>query len=353
MCDFLFTKGLTMLTIFIMVLSGKATLRFSCMAWILLILYIPTCLAEPGEERYELKGKVVRADDGKPIKGVIPVVFLRGVTSPFTTNTLVGPSGNFGFKKLSPAPYRLIIAVPKWGEMEKSIEIGPSFANNKNQIEMEFSFSPDYQTETTDVVSLKQLTVPGKAKKEYREALKKLEKNEVDKAITLLKKAIKLAPNYSDAWNRLGTIYFVSGEYAEAEHHFRKAMEIDPNAFAPVVNLGAALYALGKIEESLLFNKKAVSMDPRDPLANSQLGLSYLALKMYSKAEDHLLKCKSLDPGHFSHPQVTLAELYRQLKDTQGMIRELKEFIFYHPDDAKVPALRKILAEIESASENQ
>ncbi|MFH1964867.1 MAG: tetratricopeptide repeat protein, partial [Acidobacteriota bacterium] len=251
-------------------------------------------------------------------------------------------------KKLSAAPYRLTIAVPNWGQMEQSIDIGPSFADEKNRVEMEFRFHPDYQTEETDVVSLKQLSVSGKAKNEYREALKKLEKKETDKAISHLERAVELAPHYAEAWNHLGTISFVSGEYAKAEKYFREALKYDPNSFSPIVNLGAALYALGRIEESLIFNQKAVSLNPRDPLANSQLGLSYLALKKYPEAEDHLLKCKSLDPAHFSHPQVTLAELYRQIQDIEGMLRELKEFIFYHPDDGKVPALRRILAEVKN-----
>ena len=274
-------------------------------------------------------------------------MFLRGVTTPFTTNTLVGLSGKFNFKNLSAAPYRMTIAVPNWGQMERSIDIGPSFADEKNRIEMEFRFQPDYQTEATDVISLKQLSISGKARKEYREALKDLEKKETEKAIAHLEKAINIAPNYSESWNRLGTIYFISGKFTEAEKCFRNALQNDHASFSPVVNLGAALYALNRIEESLTFNKKAVSMNPRDPLANSQLGLSYLALKKYPEAEDHLLKCKSLDPAHFSHPQVTLAELYRQQNDTEGMIRELKEFILYHPDDGKVPALRQILVEIE------
>ena len=284
---------------------------------------------------------------GNPSRGVVPVAFLRGVTSPFTTNTLIGPSGKFSFKKLSAAPYRLTIAVPNWGQMEQSIDIGPSFADSKNRIEMEFRFQPDYQTETTDVVSLSQLTIPRKAKNEYRDAIKELEKKETARAVRHLERAVSIAPHYSDAWNRLGTISFVSREYEKAEKYFRKALEHAPDSFSPVVNMGAALYALGRIEESLVYNKKAVSLDPRDPLANSQLGLSYLALKMYPEAEDHLLKCKSLDPAHFSHPQVTLAELYRQLGDSQGMLRELKEFIFYHPDDGKVPALRQIMKNLE------
>lgn len=331
-----------------MAVTSKPPLRFSRLMCIFLILTLPVCLADSGEETYELRGKIIRFDDGKPIKGVVPVVFLRAVTSPFTTNTLVGPSGRFSFKKISAAPYRLTIAVPNWGQMEQSIDIGPSFADDKNRIDMEFKFQPDYQTEATDVVSLKQLSVSEKAKKEYREALKKLEDKETDEAISHLERAVEIAPHYTEAWNHLGTISFVFREYAKAEMYFREALKYNSNSFSPIVNLGAALYALGRIEESLIFNQKAVSLNPRDPLANSQLGLSYLALKKYPEAEDHLLKCKSLDPAHFSHPQLTLAELYRQLQDTEGMIRELKEFVFFHPDDEKVPALRRILEELEN-----
>ncbi len=331
-----------------MAVTSNPPLQFYRLMCVFLLLSLPVCLADSGEETYELRGKVVRFDDGKPIKGVVPVVFLRAVTSPFTTNTLVGPSGKFNFKKLSAAPYRLTIAVPNWGQMEQSMNIGPSFADEKNRVNMEFRFQPDYQTEATDVVSLKQLSVSEKAKKEYREALKKLREKKNDEAISHLERAVEIAPHYAEAWNHLGTISFVSREYAKAEKYFREALKYDSNSFSPIVNLGAALYALGRIEESLIFNQTAVSLNPRDPLANSQLGLSCLALKKYPEAEDHLLKCKSLDPAHFSHPQLTLAELYRQLQDTEGMIRELKEFVFFHPDDEKVPALRRILEELEN-----
>lgn len=338
-----------MLTILTMAVSGNTKVRLVWVTWVFLFMLSPVSIAEPEVETYELRGKVVRFDDGKPIRGVVPIAFLRGVTSPYTTNTLIGPSGKFSFKKLSPAPYRLTIAVPNWGQMEQSIDIGPSFADAKNRIEMEFRFQPDYQTEATDVVSLNQLTIPGKAKKEYRDAIKKLEKKDTSGAVKHLERAVSIAPHYSEAWNRLGTISFVSREYGKAEKYFKKALEHDPDSFSPVVNMGAALYALGRIEESLVYNKKAVSLDPRDPLANSQLGLSYLALKMHPEAEDHLLKCKSLDPAHFSHPQVTLAELYRQLGDLEGMLRELNEFIYYHPDDDKVPGLRQIISDLENA----
>ncbi len=332
-----------------MAVPGRACSRILRIIGPFLLLVLTSGLADDKKTTYEFRGRVVRFDDGKPIKGSVPIVFLRSVTSPFTTNTLVGPSGRFRFKNLSASPYRLTVAVPNWGQMERSIDIGPSFADDRNRIEMEFKFQPDYQTQENDVINLKQLTVSGKAKKEFREALKKLEKKETEKAVEHLEKAVEISPHYSDAWNRLGTISFVSNEFEKAEGYFREALRHDPSSFSPIVNLGAALYAQGKIDQSLEFNRKATDMNPRDPLANSQLGLSYLALKRYPEAEDHLLKCKSLDPAHFSHPQLTLAELYRQLNDPESMARELKEFIYYHPDDIRVPELKKILADIEKS----
>lgn len=318
---------------------------------ILICFFSLSGLADQVKETFELKGKIVRFDDGKPIRrDSVPIVFLRSVNSPMTLNTLVGPSGKFSFDDIPPGPYRITIAVPSWGQMEKSIDIGPSFSDHKNRIEMEFKFKPDYQTGEQEVVSIKQLTIPDEARDQYRKALESLEEPNTEEAIEYLQKSVKIAPNYSDAWNRLGTIAFVSGDYPQAETYFRTAHRHDPGSFSPVVNLGAALYAQEKMEESLVYNRKAVEMNPQDPLANSQLGLSLLALRDYAQAEDHLLKCKSLDPAHFSHPQVSLAELYRQTGNIEGMVRELEEFIYYHPDDKKVPDLKRILAEIETSS---
>ena len=248
---------------------GNPLHRLTLAGWILLTACLFPCRADSKAETYELRGTIVKADDGKPVKGSYPTIFLRSVTTPFTTSTLAGPSGKFTFKNLSPSPYRLTIAVPRWGQMEKSIDIGPSFADRKNRIEMEFRFTPDYRSDEYDVVSLKQLVIPDQALKQYQEALKDLEKKKNAQAVGHLEEAVRIAPHYSDAWNRLGTISFVSSEFSRAETCFRTAVEHDPNSFSPVVNLGAALYALGKIEESLLYNLKAVSMEPGDPLANS------------------------------------------------------------------------------------
>jgi hypothetical protein len=94
-------------------------------------------------------------------------------------------------------------------------------------------------------------------------------------AVTRLKRALKVAPQFSAAWNHLGTIAYQTGQYVEAEADFRKGLEADPDAYAPLVNLGGVLINLAKWGEALEYNRRAVLKRPNDSLANSQLGMAY------------------------------------------------------------------------------
>jgi tetratricopeptide (TPR) repeat protein len=142
------------------------------------------------------------------------------------------------------------------------------------------------------------------------------------------------------AWNYLGTIAYTTRRYADAESYFRKALEKDPDSYSPLVNLGGALLALDRTEESLEVNRKAVRAKPDDPLAQSQLGMSYYYLGRYEEAESHLKQAKSLDAGHFTLPQILLASIYERRRDPEAAIRELEDFLKRHPDSDRAPAVR-------------
>jgi tetratricopeptide (TPR) repeat protein len=295
--------------------------------WIaLLILFQNVGLR--AEDLFELRGKVV-LPDGRPLKDGF--VFLEGATSPFSSSTRTGLNGSFKFKKLDPAMYRLMIVTLK-GEMEQSIEVGPSSADKKGRINIAFKFEPSFHSEGRATVAVTQLTIPEEAKKEYRKAIKALNRKETEQAVEHLQKSLELAPHYSTALNRLGTIFYLSQDYRQAEAYFRKAQSYAPDNYPPVVNLGAALLSLGRLEEALEMNRRAVEMRPQDPLARSQLGQTYWALGDLESALKELKLAKALDPGHFSYPQLVLAEIYDQRNDYAGVARELEEFLEEHPD---------------------
>ena len=294
------------------------------------------------EDTYEFRGRVLQPD-GKSFRDALASAFLQGATTPFTTRTLAGRDGKFKFKQLRAGMYTLIITVPLWGEMRRTIEIGPSFADAKGRIEETFYLEERYTRDDKYTISASQLTVPDRALREYGKAADRLEKHEVSRAIEHLKRAVELAPQFAAAWNYLGTIAYHAGDYRQAEEYFREALEQDADAYWPLVNLGGALIAQQREEEAVTVNERAVQARPGDALAHSQLGQCYFSLRRLEDAERHLRQAKALDPRHFSFPQLVLAELYQQRGDDPALIHELEEFLEYHPDSDRAPEITEWL----------
>jgi tetratricopeptide (TPR) repeat protein len=312
----------------------RASVRLKTVLFLALCFSFSVATVFP-DDTYELRGRVLQPD-GKTFRDALARVFLQGATTPFTTRTVAGVDGKFKFKKLRAGMYTLIIAVPLWGEMRRTLEIGPSFADSKGRIEETFYLEERYDRNDEYTISASQLTVPDRARREYGRAVDRLEKHDVVRAIAHLEKAVELAPQYAAAWNNLGTIAYHSGDYRQAEEYFREALEQDFGSYAPLVNLGGALLSQGRVEEALPLNERAVQARPDDALAHSQLGQCYLSLHRLEEAERHLRQSKALDSRHFSFPQLVLAKLYQERGDEGALIHELEEFLEHHPDSDRV-----------------
>jgi len=290
--------------------------------------------------QYELSGQILPESHAS--------VSLYGATTPFADHTLTDSRGRFHFHKLQPGAYTVSVLVPGRGEARRTIEVGPSQADQKGRVTITLQLS-DSHFEGRDalrrghVVSAKQLAIPDKAVHEYEEAQKRLARRDVSGAIEHLQRAVELAPEYSAAWNNLGTIAYQTRKYPQAEEYFRKALASDPEAFEPLVNLGGVLVTEAKAEEALPFNLHAVLTRPNDALANSQLGMTYLLLGKTGQAEKYLSAAKRIDPAHFSHPQLLLAEIHLRRGERAAAADELEDFLRRHPD---APQAERIKAQI-------
>ncbi len=321
---------------------GQALLLLCILCAGLLSLPIPANPdSQKEQEKYELHGKIVK-EDGQPISKSFPVIVLRGSTMPFVARTQAGPGGAFKFKGLLKGIYTIVAHIPRAGYIEKTIEVGPSFADSRRRVRVELAYFPGAAI-SEHLVSANELSVPQKAWNEYEKAQISQSRWEVDAAVDHLKRAVKIAPQFTDAWNNLGTIAYHSRRYAEAEHYFREALKQESDAYSPLVNLGGALLSQGKIEESLEINLQAVRARPDDTLGQAQLGQSYYYLGRFDEAAKHLSQAKQLDPSHFSYPQLVLAEIYRRQGRHPAFISELEEFLEFHPDSKEAPEIRNLL----------
>jgi tetratricopeptide (TPR) repeat protein len=197
-------------------------------------------------------------------------------------------------------------------------------------------------------VSTLEFSIPEDARKEYEKARRKLGERDIEAAIEHLKKAVEQAPQFIEAWNDLGRLYYQLREYAKAEEYFREPLKYNPDYYPAMVNLAGALLSQGKLKEALPLNTTAVQMMPNDALAHSQFGLNLFYLGRLDEAEKHLKRSKELDPGHFSCPMLPLADIYFERRDFASAASELEQFLSLHPDDKQAPRIRKHLEEIRS-----
>jgi tetratricopeptide (TPR) repeat protein len=75
-------------------------------------------------------------------------------------------------------------------------------------------------------------------------------------------KAIKLDPNYSEAVNNLGTIFYANKNYGRALRQYRKALKMTPNVASVYSNLGTAYFARKNYQEAMEAYQEALKLDP-------------------------------------------------------------------------------------------
>lgn len=294
------------------------------------------------QQQYEVRGTLVPAAQAS--------VSLHGSTTPFHSSTLAGPDGKFRFKRIVPGAYTVIVFVPGRGETRKTIDIGPSVADKKGRVEIALRLDESKMTpDRSSLVSLRELSIPQSARDEYAKAARQLETRDVDAAIKHLNRAVEIAPQFAAAWNHLGTIAYQTRRYEDAEKFFRRSLEADAEAYEPLVNLGGVLATLGRYDEAWNYNLHAVLRRPNDALAQSQMGMTYFGLNRLDLAEKYLLEAVRLDPGHFSLPQLLLAEIYLHRGQKAKAANVLEDFLRRHPDWPLAEKMRDTISQLRGS----
>jgi tetratricopeptide (TPR) repeat protein len=315
----------------------------------LAMLAIPSLL--PAGETLELGGRVI----------IPPEAVLRGkritltaihVGTAFHARTRADSDGRFRFKEVPIGTYSLSIVIPGAGEIRNTVDVTPAFADREGRVERNFIFDEDTLANDASplnqgMVSVRQLSIPRKARREYSKARDDLRRQRVDDAWQRLLKAVEIAPQFLEAYNYLGVLAYQKRDYGLAEHYFRRALALDPEAYEPLVNLGGALLAVGRPDEALDVNRKAHLLRPGDALANAQLGLSHYLLGNDEEALAYLVRTQEIDPAHFTNPQIPLANIYLRNSDNESAIRELEDFLEFHPDSPEVESVQAMLKRVQ------
>jgi tetratricopeptide (TPR) repeat protein len=90
-------------------------------------------------------------------------------------------------------------------------------------------------------------------------------------AIDHLQEAVRLRPDYADAYFNLGTVLFQQGRIDQAIAQWKKALAIRPRDAEAHRNVASALRKQGNVKEAIVEYEQALNINPQDSVALNNL----------------------------------------------------------------------------------
>lgn len=186
--------------------------------------------------------------------------------------------------------------------------------------------------------------VPPKARTEFERASKASQEGKPEDAITHLRRAIDLYPNFMMAHNDLGAQLLEQGKLDEATSELQRALQIDDKAFNPHLNMGIVLVKQQRYAEAAEMLRKAVALQSTSPIAHLYLGLALKGTENLDGAEAELKTAYSSGGADLSLALFELGDLYMKRGD-RTLAREAFElYLRQFPNAANAAQARRLVS---------
>ena len=137
-----------------------------------------------------------------------------------------------------------------------------------------------------------------------------------DEAVSSFSRAIKINPNYPDAYNNMGIALKDQGKLDEAIKAYEKAITLKPDYAEAYSNMGSALKEIGQFKEAIAAYEKAITLKPDYADAHNNMGNALKEIGQFDKAISSYQKAITLNPNY--------AEFYNNMG---SVLQKQKEFV--------------------------
>jgi len=94
-------------------------------------------------------------------------------------------------------------------------------------------------------------------------AKKAADDKDYDLAIRMLSSIIEIKPDFTEAWNRRATVYFLKKDYMNSIADIGKVLSREPRHFGALSGLGLIMQDIGDDKHALEAYRKALEVYPR------------------------------------------------------------------------------------------
>lgn len=227
----------------------------------------------------------------------------------------------------------LLLTSPAAAQMDAGKKVQP-----KNSIELE----NDYVAPASAPVSVYDLVVPIRARKELDGANELLPKQDFSHAMQRLHQALSIYPSYAVAYNNLGVIYSRLGDPVREREALRKAISLNSHFALAYVNLGRMNIAEGDFGGAESALDKASGLEPTDPVPLMLLSYAEFMDRHFDEAIATSRRAHAMQKPHsFAHR--VAARVFEQERQGSSAIAELEMFLSEEPTGPRADAARKEL----------
>ena len=154
----------------------------------------------------------------------------------------------------------------------------------------------------------------------------------LEEAREALQKAVEIDPELTEAWAMLSGLLGQLAEFAGAESASRRALELDPTLTDARANLATALVEQGKNEEAVPELRRVVEQQPASAHVWSRLGAILARLEQYQEAIPALETALRLNASD-NEARTALAYAYYGDKAFANAREQLQQIIEINPSD--------------------
>ncbi len=186
------------------------------------------------------------------------------------------------------------------------------------------------------------------AEKLHEQARAEIDKENLDAAEPLLRRAVAADPMFFEAQHDLAAVLIAGARYAEAETVLREALKADAKSAVALTNLGAVLNRQKKFADAVGPLREAVRLEPGLVLAHVQLGIALVETEQYADAEREL-KVGTRKPGEEELMGLLyLGKLYALTgKYTEG-IASLESYLQKNSNAPNAEDVRKLIGRMKT-----
>ena len=320
-----------------------------------LFLALPLCAQRPQGGSKGIGGIIdvqVRYADGRPgPRGIHVRLELAEGGAEGDLETMQG--GKCQFREQYNGVYTVSIHEPDYKDVSERVEIigNPmayvilTLVPLKTEAETPVVVPP---SDPADSVSVKDLAIPDQARQEYEKGEEALSAKNADESLKHLQKAIKLYPDYPQAYRLTGEAYLQKQDWAQAETALKRSIELEPKLTASYLDLGGLRNQTKDYpgaEEAL---KKCLELSPDTPAAQYELAKTYFATGRWQDAAPLAESAVKTAPD-LASAHVLLANIRLKQRNGAGALHEYQEYLRLEPEGAMAPQVREMVARLQKA----